>query len=295
MTQENNYQGPLVGLNVIDFGHYYAGPMAAMNLADQGANVIRIVKPGNRELAEQPYRLLNRNKKLLTLDLKTEEGQRQVLSLIENADVLIENFRPGVMKRLGLDYTSVKNKNPGLVYLSLPGFSSADKERAHIQAWEGVLSAASGVYTESYWVRRMLKFPPTYTWVPQCSSYGAVQGVIAIMAALLAREEKGVGTVIEVPLVDAGLSGFSSILSLRSLFPDMSPFKPFEYASEDNKKIQAEKIENGHKAFGQKLMKSRFKKRKMKKKRPNSSYMIQIKRRNMSRKSLERMKNSRNR
>ena len=70
MTQTSEYQGPLAGLNVLDFGHYYAGPMVGMMLADQGANVIRIVKPGKPELREQQYRLLNRNKKLLTLDLK---------------------------------------------------------------------------------------------------------------------------------------------------------------------------------------------------------------------------------
>ena len=261
IKQTSEYVGPLAGLNVIDFGHYYAGPMAAMNLADQGANVIHINRPGDplrpeRELYEQQHRLLNRNKKLLTLDLKTEQGKAQVLSLVEKADVVIENFRPGVMKRLGLDYASVKGCNPGLVYLSLPGFASTDKERAHIQAWEGVLSAASGVYTESYWVQRMLKFPPSYTWVPQCSAYGAVQGVIAVMAALLAREEKGFGTVIEVPLVDAGLSGFSSALALRALYPDVSPLKPLEYASEDNQKIKAEKIEKGHKAFGLAVVKS---------------------------------------
>ena len=65
MTQTIEYQGPLAGLNVIDFGHYYAGPMASMLLADQGAGVIRIVRPGDKELPEQQYRLLNRNKKLL--------------------------------------------------------------------------------------------------------------------------------------------------------------------------------------------------------------------------------------
>ena len=67
MTQDTKYQGPLSGLNVIDFGHYYAGPMVGMLLADQGANVIRIVRPGDKELPEQQYRLLSRNKRLLTL------------------------------------------------------------------------------------------------------------------------------------------------------------------------------------------------------------------------------------
>ena len=71
MIKNDKYQGPLAGLNVIDFGHYYAGPMVGMLLADQGANVIRIVKSETPEILEQQFRLLNRNKKLLRLDLKT--------------------------------------------------------------------------------------------------------------------------------------------------------------------------------------------------------------------------------
>ncbi len=208
MTTSNDYQGPLTGLNVIDFGWYYAGSMAGMLLADQGANVIRIVKPGEKELPEQQYRLLNRNKKLLELDLKTEAGKTQALSLIEHADVVIENFRPGVMKRLDLDYASVKDKNPGLVYLSLPGFASTDKNRAFIQAWEGILAAASGMYVDVSYVRKLLNFPPLYHSLPVNSIFGAVHGVVAVMAALLAREKDGVGTLIETPLVDAGMSGF---------------------------------------------------------------------------------------
>jgi len=204
----DSYQGPLGGLNVIDFGHYYAGPMAGMLLADQGANVVRIVKPGDKELPEQQYRLLNRNKKLLELNLKTEEGKSQALFLIEKADVVIENFRPGVMKRLELDYASVKASNPSLVYLSLPGFASTDKERVHIQAWEGILGAASGMYVDVSYVRKLLNFPPVYTSLPVNSVFGGVHGAIAVMAALLAREEHGLGTLIETPLVEAGMTGF---------------------------------------------------------------------------------------
>ncbi|WP_427968241.1 CoA transferase [Altererythrobacter sp.] len=107
-SKPSQLEGSLSGINVLDFGHYYPGPMAAMMLADQGANVIRVVKPGDLELPSQQYRLLNRNKKLLTLDLKSVEGKAQALSLIERADVVIENFRPCVMHRMGLDYASVK-------------------------------------------------------------------------------------------------------------------------------------------------------------------------------------------
>ena len=265
MTKSEKFKGPLVGLNVIDFGHYYAGPMAALLLADQGANVIRIMKPGEPEIREQQFRLLNRNKKLLELDLRTKEGKAQAQSLVERADVVIENFRPGVMKRLGLDYASVKETNPSLVYLSLPGFASTDKERAHIQAWEGVVCSAAGVYTETHLFRQILGFPPVYTWVPQCSAYGAMHGAMAVMAALIAREAHGRGTVIETPLVDAGLSGYTTGFAqgtfalgvmrgtLRTTedpkaeLPDF--LKPLVFSPEDSEAVQLEKLETAHQGF----------------------------------------------
>ncbi len=241
------YKGPLAGVKVIDFGWYYAGAMTGMLLADQGAEVIRIVKPGDRELPDEQYRVLNRNKKLLVLDLKTEEGKEQALALIEKADVLIENFRPGVMKRLGLDYTSVKQVNPGLVYLSLPGFASTDKERAHLQAWEGVLSAAACVFTQTSPVREILKFPPVYTWIPQCSTQGAMHGAVAVAAALTARETRGCGTVIEVPLVTAGLSPFASYLqpALQPAGGMPETLKSFAYDRADSEEVQIAKMEGG--------------------------------------------------
>ena len=248
MIKNSDFKGPLVGLNVIDFGHYYAGPMAAMNLADQGANVLRIVKPGEQELPSRQYRLLNRNKKLLTLDLKRPEGKEQALSLIKRADVMIENFRPAVMQRLGLDYISVKAINPGLIYLSLPGFASTDDSRSHLQAWEGILSAATGIFSagEPY---QSLNFPPVYDSAPICSAAGGIQGAIAVMAALLAREENGLGTLIEVPLVDAGVSLYSNFFPFQSLSADGSsnelsgPITDLKFSSQHDPVKQLEAVE----------------------------------------------------
>ena len=257
-NKSRKHTGPLLGLKVIDFGHYYAGPMVGMMLADQGANVIRIVKPGEKEVTEQQWRLLNRNKKLLELDLKTDDGKAKALSLIAKADVLIENFRPGVMKRLGLDYASVKEANPGLVYLSLPGFASTDKERAHIQAWDGVIAAAAGVY-QSHFLRKQLNFPPVYSSIPLTSSFGAMHGALAVMAALNARETQGSGTVLEVPLAEAGLSLFGDyfIFTKQGLggplrtekadqpVPVPAIFKPFVAAADDNPAVLEEKLAGG--------------------------------------------------
>ena len=248
MKKASCYQGPLAGLNVIDFGHYYAGPMVGMLLADQGANVIRITRPGDRELPEQQYRLLNRNKKLLTLDLKTPKDKARALSLIEKADVVIENFRPGVMKRLGLDYLSVKDKNVGLIYLSLPGFASTDKERAPIQAWEGVMGAAAGIYHRTHQSRYELDFPPVYSSAPQCSAHGSMHGAMAVMAALLARDEHGGGgTVIEVPLVEASMHHMVANLESTTLEQGEIPaaLKPFMFSPADSEAVQQEKLAQG--------------------------------------------------
>lgn len=247
------YSGPLKGLNIIDFGRYYAGPMASLLLADQGANVIRIVRPGKKELPNQQYRLMNRNKKLLVLDLKTDDGKAQALSLIRRADVVIENFRPGVMKRLGMDYASVRVSNPGLIYLSLPGFASTDKKRAHIQAWEGILNAAAGVYTNTSLFRQQLHFPPVFTSVPLCSVYGGVNGATAIMAALLAREEHGYGSVLEVPLADNGVTGFflgavdhPSVPQADAELP--ANLKPLVFSPKDSRRVMEDKLETARQA-----------------------------------------------
>ncbi len=246
----DEYRGPLDGITVLDVGHYYAGPMVGMLLADQGANVIRIVRPGAPELPSQQYRLLNRNKKLLELDLKTETGRQHALSLMEHADVVIENFRPGVMKRLGLDYTRLKERNPGLIYLSLPGFASTDRERAHLQAWEGVMNAASCGFTHIHWWREKAGFPPVYTGMPMCSAHGSMQGAIAMMAALTAREQHGQGTVIEVPLVAAALVGHMNDLigpprNTGDQVPKAIPevFKPFAYSPEDSEETFLDKLD----------------------------------------------------
>ena len=243
MKQDSRNQGPLFGLNVLDFGHYYAGPMTGMLLADQGANVIRIVKPGDRELPDQQYRLLNRNKNLLELDLKSKEGKELALSLIAKADVVIENFRPGVMKRLGLDYARVKSRNPGAVYLSIPGFASTDKQRASIQAWEGVVSAATGLYSDMHMIREILNYPPLYSSVPILSMYSAINGANAVMAALLARKGHGYGTVIEAPMSEAGLATAQGVKTTPFSEEDLSDqLKPWRYTPEDTQAQQLSKL-----------------------------------------------------
>ena len=196
--------GPLKGVQVLDLGHYYAAPLAAMLLADQGANVVRVMRPGAPELAPDVHRLLNRNKRLVELDLTTETGRGRARSLALRADVVIESYRPGVMARHGLDHASLAAENPDSIGLSLPGFASADLARRNVPGWEAVVAAASALYTTG--LRQRLDFPPLYVPAPICSAFASMHGAIAVLAALRARDAGAGGAWIEAPLVNAGIS-----------------------------------------------------------------------------------------
>lgn len=211
MTESNGDRPPLTGFRVIDFGHYLAGPLAGMLLADQGAEVIKVARPGRPDCATPAGAVFNRGKRTLELDLKSAAGHGAALQLIRAADVVIENFRPGVMERLGLGAAALVAANPRLVYLSLPGFG-ADEERASLRAFEGVLSAATGVFTDLNAIRRELQAPPLYTPIPLASAYGAIHGALAVTLALYAREDSGRGEVIEVPLAGAAMSAMGAFL-----------------------------------------------------------------------------------
>src|SRR5690242_16688199 len=123
----------LKDVRVIDFGQYIAGPMAAMLLGDQGANVIRIDPPGGPRWNTPANATWNRNKRSFVLDLKNEADKDIARKLISTADVVIENFRPGVMERLGLGAAAMTAANPRLIYCSLPSFG-ADDPRAQVKA-----------------------------------------------------------------------------------------------------------------------------------------------------------------
>ena len=202
-------QWPLEGIRVVDFGHYVAGPLAGMLLADQGADVVKVDRPGSAEVESLARSVYDRGKKRVALDLKTAEGLTVAKELVDGADVVVENFRPGVMDRLGLGAEEMTVRNPGLVYLSLPGFASTDLDKASIRAFEGVISAATAQFTN---LRPGGSEVPIYTPIPLGSTYGALHGVIAVTLALFRREDTGRGDVIEVPLVGAAMSAMAVLL-----------------------------------------------------------------------------------
>ena len=189
--------GALTGIRVIDFGQYIAGPLTGMFLADQGADVIRVDPPGGPRWDTPANATWNRGKRSIVLDLKAAGDLETARRLIATADVVIENFRPGVMERLGLGAQAMTSANPRLIYCSMPGFAS-DDPRAGVPAWEGVVSAAFSTYRP-----RTREGRPTYTPVPIASSYAAFQAAVSIVMSLLVRERDGLGQRIEVPLFDA--------------------------------------------------------------------------------------------
>lgn len=192
--------GPLVGIRVLDFGQYIAGPLAAMLLADMGADVVHIDPPGGPRYATPANATWNRGKRSLTLDLRRDDGLAEARHLAGSADVLIENFRPGVMDRLGLGADRLLVGNERLLYCSLPGFAS-DDPRANMHAWEGVVAAATGTYSTR--LEGDSADQPVFTAIPIASSYAAFLGATSIAMALNAREQDGLGQKIEVPLFDA--------------------------------------------------------------------------------------------
>lgn len=199
-------QRPLCHIRVLDFGHYLAGPLVGMILADMGAEVIRIDPPGGPRLASPATDFLSRGKSSLVLDLKSPEGVETALELVRRADITIENYRPGVMKRLGLGPDDLRKANPNIISLSLPGFASTDPDLAHLAAWEAVIAARTGQFTDMGLNRRLMGINPSFTPLPLASAYGATFGAMSVLFALGARDRNG-GDHIEVPLAAALLEG----------------------------------------------------------------------------------------
>lgn len=197
---------PLAHIRVLDFGQYLAGPLVGMMLADMGAEVIRVDPPGGPRMKSPAADMLSRGKSVVELDLKTTEGRQTALALAERADVVIDNFRPGVMERLGLGPQALQAANPGIISLSMPGFASTDPELAETAAWEAVIAARTGQFTDMGLNRRLMGINPSFTPLALASAYGSAFGAMSVLFALHARGT-GPGEHIEVPLASALLEG----------------------------------------------------------------------------------------
>ncbi|KQZ92636.1 carnitine dehydratase [Rhizobium sp. Root564] len=236
MTSISRSALPLSGVRVVDFGQYIAGPAVAMILGDLGASVVHIDPPGGPLWDNPANAILNRNKLTINLDLKTEDGLKQALALVDEADIVVENFRPGVLARLGIDFAALRDVRPELITLSIPGFASNDELRRDWRAFEAVIAASSGVFTDMGLNRVLMGINPSFSPLPLSSAYGTMLAASATVLALQARERTGHGDHIEVPLASAVMEG----LSYNSILIDDYPLR---YQTQREREIERRRKE----------------------------------------------------
>lgn len=192
------------GLKVVEFGTYLAGPLLGRHLASLGCEVASVVRPAHARGCdiEKQYRRsmdgdLNSGKTLIELDLPRDLPK--ALELVREADILIENFSPGVMARLGVDESACRKVNRRLIYVSLPGYASADSDPSCV-AWDSVIMATSGVFCDMGLNRTLLGVEASFSSLPMASAYASIFGLYAITSAVYGERW---GERIEVPLASS--------------------------------------------------------------------------------------------
>lgn len=211
MNVSANAKRPLDGIKVLDLARVLAGPLCSAMLGDLGAVVTKIEIPqqgdDSRHFSphingESSYFMqVNRGKRSVTLDLKSDEGHALLLELVKQSDVLVENFRPGVTARLGIDYEAVKAINPRLVYVSISGFGQ-DSPLAHRAAYDHVIQAIGGIMTVTGWPDG----PPTRVGDAIGDVTAGIYGSWGALAALIQRERTGEGQHVDVAMLDSLIS-----------------------------------------------------------------------------------------
>ena len=202
---------PLDGLIVADFSRVLAGPYCSMLLADMGATVIKVESPqGDDTRTWTPptkngvatyYMSINRNKKSLVLDFSSEEDRKVGLELIKRADIFVENFKTGGLKKFGFDFDSVATINPRLIYLSISGFGTA--EGAWLPGYDLIVQAVSGLMS----LTGDPNGPPFRAGISVFDVMAGLHGLIGVLTALHQRENTGRGQHVEVNLLSSAMSG----------------------------------------------------------------------------------------
>lgn len=221
------WSGPLAGVRVIDFTRVLAGPAASLALADLGAEVFKIEPPGTgdetrsfppiRDGESHYYLAVNRGKKSIVVDLKTPEGLALVKDLAAQCDVLVENYRPGVMERLGLGWEELHAANPRLIYCSISGYGQTGPLRDR-PSFDIVLQAMSGALSMNGEAGGL----PTKLGIPLGDLVGGINGPIGVLSALYERERTGQGRHIDISLMD-GLMGMLGYIAQLAFFTGSDP------------------------------------------------------------------------
>ena len=204
--------GPLAGLKVIDLSHVMAGPTCTMLLADMGADVIKVEKiPGGDDARRMTppaiagesaaFLIMNRNKRGIALDLKTEAGRVVLSRLLRSADVLIENYRRGAMERMGFGYEALHASNPRLIYCSISGFGRSGPY-ADRGGFDLVAQGMSGLMSIT---GEGPGCPPVKLGAPVTDITAGILACVGILAALYSRESSGQGQMVDTSLFEAGI------------------------------------------------------------------------------------------
>ncbi|MBI2880198.1 MAG: CoA transferase [Candidatus Tectomicrobia bacterium] len=233
----------LEGIRVLDFSRVLAGPYCTMILADLGAEVVKVELPGRGDFARENgpfvqgqssyFISVNRGKKSVTLDLKKPEGKEIAARLAGLSDVLVENFRPGVMDRLGLGPESLRQRNPRLVYASITGFGQTGPY-ADRPAYDMIVQAMGGLLS----MTGMPDGPPVRAGYSIGDLGAAVLAAVGILAALLERERSGLGQRLDLSMLDAQVAFCENAVAryfataetprpMGSRHPISSPFQAF--------------------------------------------------------------------
>ncbi|WP_313805579.1 CaiB/BaiF CoA-transferase family protein [Sphingobium sp.] len=211
MSENDAVAGPLAGIRVLEVTQYISGPFAGQQLADMGAEVIKVERPdagdpmrnyasGKAPLYGPNFTAINRNKRSVTLDLQSPDGIAAFKALADRADVVLENFRPDVMDRLGIGFEALRKTNPGLVYCSIAGFAS-DGPYARRPAFDTIGQALSGLlYLFTDPDKPSLRGPTLSDQVTGLYAANAIQ------SALIGRFRTGVGRRVDVSMLDATMS-----------------------------------------------------------------------------------------
>lgn len=210
---EESQSHPLDGITVLDLTQIYNGPYATYLMAMGGANVIKVEPLTGENLRGRgdlggvayPFAMLNSNKKPVTLNLKSEEGKGLLREMVRKADILVENFAPGVMERLGVGAEALQKVNPRLVYGSSSGYGS-DGPYRNYPAMDLVMQAMSGVINST----GFQDGPPVKSGAALCDFFAGIHLFSAVMMALYHRERTGVGKVVEVSMQDATYCSLAS-------------------------------------------------------------------------------------
>ncbi len=208
---------PLEGVTVVDLGQIYNGPYATFLMAMAGARVIKVEPPNGDNMRRRgevggamlPFAMLNSNKEFVRLNLKSERGRDLLRAMVRKADILLENFAPGVMDRLGLGPKALLEVNPRLIYAAGSGYGWSGPYRDY-PAMDLTVQAMSGVMSITGYPDR----PPVKAGPAICDFFGGVHLFGAVMAALYEREVTGQGRFVEVTMLEAVYASLSSALGL---------------------------------------------------------------------------------